>query len=122
VSYPAYVIWGETAPVYGAVALALCLVPTAATLLWAGWALDQSPEQQLGLVLGGTGVRMVFVLGAGLLLNSFVPYFQRQGFWLWILGFYLLTLFLEMVLIVTGRPAASERFEVVPRPSTSPNR
>jgi hypothetical protein len=108
-AYPAHALWGETAVIYGVVAVLLCLAPTTATLLWAGQALDGSAEQQLGLVLGGTGVRMVFVLGGGLLLYYSLPYFQQQSFWLWILAFYLFTLALEMVLIVRGRPVESER-------------
>jgi hypothetical protein len=105
-AYPARLWWGDAALVYSAVAVALCLVPTAATMLWAGWALRESPEQQLVMLLGGTGVRMGVVLGAGLILTSFVPYFGRQSFWLWLLVFYLITLTLEVVLVVGGRPAS----------------
>jgi hypothetical protein len=105
-AYPARHLWGDSALVYSAVAVALCLVPTAATMLWAGWALRQSPEQQLVMVLGGTGVRMGVVLGAGLVLTSFVPFFGQQSFWLWLLLFYLITLTLEMVLVVGGGPAS----------------
>jgi hypothetical protein len=108
-AYPAHLRWGDSAVVYSAVALLLCLVPTTATLLWAGWALEQSAEQQLGVVLGGTGVRMIFVLGLALVLHYSVPYFQQQSFWVWILVFYLVTLTLEMVLIVRDRQAADNR-------------
>jgi hypothetical protein len=107
--YPAWYQWGEPAVVYSSVAAVLCLLPTAATMLWAGWAYRQTPEQQLLMVLGGTGVRMGLVLGAGLILNTFVPYFQQQLFWVWLLVFYLLTLALEMILVVKGQPAASDR-------------
>lgn len=100
VSYPAFVLGGESALIYSAVALLLCLLPTVATLLWAGWAWNTTPEQQLTMILGGTGLRMTFVLGCGLLLYSAVPYFAQQSFWVWLLVFYLLTLALEMVLIV----------------------
>jgi hypothetical protein len=61
------------------------------------------------MVLGGTGVRMAFVLGTALLLHFTVPSFQKQGFWVWLLIFYLFTLALEMVLIVKGNPAAGNR-------------
>jgi hypothetical protein len=91
----------------GGVALLLCLVPTALTLVWAGWALRQKPEQQLAAVLGGTGVRLFVVLGAGLALTQWVPYYREQsGFWFWLLGCYLFTLALEMVLVLSGRPAS----------------
>jgi hypothetical protein len=107
-TYPARLWGGETALVYSTVAVALCLVPTAATMLWAGWAFRQSPEQQLAMLLGGTGVRMGVVLGAGLVLTSFVPLFGQPSFWLWLLAFYLITLTLEVVLVVRGRPASGE--------------
>src|SRR5262249_42028894 len=105
-AYPARLWWGDTALVYSAVAVALCLLPTAATMLWASWAFRQSPEQQLIMLLGGAGVRMSVVLGAGLILTSCVPFFGQQSFWLWLLVFYLVTLTLEMVLVVGGRPAS----------------
>jgi hypothetical protein len=99
---------GDPAVVHSGTALLLCLLPAAATLLWAGWAGRHSPEQQLLMVLGGTGVRMGVVLGAALALTSLVPYYHHQGFWLWLLLFYLLTLALEVVLVVKGNPASGE--------------
>jgi hypothetical protein len=106
-AYPAQLHWGEAALVHSAAAAGLCLVPTALTMLWTGWASRQSPEQQLVTVLGGTGVRMGVVLGAGLALYSWVPSFGQQSFWVWVLLFYLLTLALEMVLVVKGQPSAN---------------
>lgn len=101
---------GPEALVTSGVAALLCLVPTSATLLWAGWALDRAPEQQLAMVLGGTSVRMFGVLAGAWALQRWVPYFQEQtGYWGWILVFYLLTLALEMALILTGRSAVDER-------------
>jgi hypothetical protein len=52
------------------------------------------------VVLGGTGLRLFFVLGAGLVLTGAVPYFQLQSFWVWVLVFYLFTLALEMLLAI----------------------
>ena len=98
---------GDAAVAYSGTALALCLVPGVVTLLWAGWALDKSPEQQLTLVLGGTGMRLFVVLGAAWALFASVPYFrEHNGFWAWLLVFYLFTLALEMALLLAGRPAA----------------
>src|SRR5262249_45437091 len=116
-AYPAWLVGGDQGLAYSGVAVALCLVPTALTLLWADWANQQSPEQQLTMVLGGTGIRMGFVLGVGLLLYLLVPFFQKQSFWVWLLVFYLLTLALEMVLVVRSRTAAEQRPEPV---STAP--
>jgi hypothetical protein len=107
VAVPARRLWGDIALTYSAVALGLCLVPAAATLAWAGWALHRSAEQQLLVVLGGTGLRMFTVLTAALVLYTRVEYFQREhGFWVWVLVFYLFTLALEMGLVLAGRSAA----------------
>lgn len=99
-AYPAYLLWGASALVYSSAAFGLCLLPAALTMLWAGWAFNQTPDQQLTMVLGGTGVRMFLVLGAGMILYFAVPYFRQPGFWLWLLVAYLLTLTIEVVLIV----------------------
>jgi hypothetical protein len=104
VAVPSRWLWGDAAAVYSGVALLLCLAPTALTLVWSDWAFRQSAVQQLVVVLGGTGVRMAFVLAAAWALVTWVPYFQLQpGFWAWVLGAYLATLALETVLMVRGR-------------------
>ena len=72
--------------------------------------LRQTPDQQLVAVLGGTGVRLFFVLGAGAAVGAWVPDFHGPGFWVWLLVFYLLTLALEVTLLLSGPPAA-ERVE-----------
>jgi hypothetical protein len=104
---PARLLGGEHAVVYSLTALILCLIPTAMTLAWASRALQRSPSQAMLLVVGGTGVRMTFVLGAGLILYQAVPYFQQTSFWFWILGFYLVTLSLEMLVVRRLKPAGS---------------
>ena len=50
---------GDQAVVFLATALALCLAPAVVTLLWGERALRQSADQQLVMVLGGTGVLCV---------------------------------------------------------------
>jgi hypothetical protein len=105
-AYPAWLLGGEEALAHSAVALILCIVPTTATLLWAEWTTRQSPEQQLTMVLGGTGIRLGLVMGVGLLLYTLVPFFGKQSFWIWLLIFYLFTLALEMVLVVRSWSAA----------------
>jgi hypothetical protein len=86
-------------------ALSLCLVPTVATLIWSFWGMGQNPDQQLLAALGGTGVRMFFVLGVGLLLSVSVHFLeQHKGlFWLFVGVFYLSTLTLEMGLLLRAQ-------------------
>jgi hypothetical protein len=101
---PARYFWGDAALVYAGVAVGLCLVPAALTLAWSDWAFRHSPEQQLTMVLGGTGVRLFAVLGGAWALYSLVPYLSQQpGYWAWVFIFYMSTLALEMALILAGR-------------------
>jgi threonine/homoserine/homoserine lactone efflux protein len=103
---------GDSAVVFLGTALLLSLVPGVVTLLWGEWALNQSADKQLILVLGGTGVRMAFVLLAGWILFLWVPYYQRQNsFLVWLIVGYLFTLALDVTLLLAGRPneQASER-------------
>jgi hypothetical protein len=98
----AYLVWEDQREVvvgYSVAALTLCLVPATATLVWILWNASPSPDQQMVAVLGGTGVRMFFVLGAGLVMTSQVAFFQRRSFWIWLLVYYLFTLTLEMILL-----------------------
>ena len=106
-AYPARLVWGPPAIFYTAVALGICLPPAVVTLVWGRRALRQTPEQQLLLVVGGTGLRLVVVLGAGLTLYLLVPYFQQPGFWVALLVFYLFTLALETGLLL-GRSVAGD--------------
>jgi hypothetical protein len=103
-SYPAYLLGGDDGLLFSAVAAGLCMLPTAGTLLWCDLVLGSSPEQQLMAVFGSTAVRIVFVVGAAMVLYQFqdppLERFHSTSFWLWIIVFYLATLTLEMVLVV----------------------
>jgi threonine/homoserine/homoserine lactone efflux protein len=95
---------GDSALVFLGTGLLLCLVPGIVTLVWGERALRQSPDRQMILVLGGTGVRMAFVLLAGWTLFQYVPYYQRQGgFLIWLVVSYLFTLALDLVVMMAGR-------------------
>src|SRR5262245_29372009 len=100
-AYPAYRFGGPTMFHYSLAGLGLTLAPAMAAAAWREWAFGRSPEQQLLGVLGGAGLRMAVALGAGLGLYLGVPYFQGAGFWVWLLVFYLATLALEVVLVVS---------------------
>ena len=102
VLYPARELGGEHAVLFATVALLLCLVPTVVTLVWTRWAAQQSAEQQMVAVLGGTGVRMGVVLASGLILYRWVPSFAHMSFLFWLLVFYLVTLALEVTLLIAG--------------------
>lgn len=108
-SYPAWRLGGEAHLIYSGVALVLCTLPAAATLILDRLAVGGTPETQLVAVVGGMLMRMAAVLGGGLALSAFHPYFQGQAFWLWVAVFYLFTLALEMVLIVRGRSASGNQ-------------
>jgi hypothetical protein len=106
VALPSSYFWGNTAAVYSAVALALCLIPTASTLAWVGPVWQSSPEQQLIRVLAATGIRIILVLAGALALYLLFPYFQEgPGFLVWVVAFYLFTLGLETLLLVSRRSA-----------------
>ena len=98
---------GSQAVVFSGTAVLLCLAPTAASLVWAELALSKDPQTQLLMVLGGTGLRMFFVLAGGMALYLLVPYFQDGiAFWLWVMAVYPVTLALDVALILLGRSAA----------------
>jgi hypothetical protein len=106
-AYPVWLIWGWPAVLFSVTAGLLCYVPTSLTLIWCRWAFKEQPEHQLLAVMGGTGVRLLFVLGPGIALFFLVPIYKSPSFWIWIVVFYLYTLTLEMVLLT--RPTVQEQ-------------
>jgi type IV secretory pathway VirB2 component (pilin) len=109
--YPARWLGVEEASLFSSVAVLLCLLPAAATLAWAHRSAQRSPEQYVMAALGGTVVRMAVVLGVGLSLYLGLPDFHRTSFWIWVSVFYLFTLALEVILIVTSRTAEQGRLQ-----------
>ncbi len=112
VTYPARLLaerqqWDrpELTILWSATAALLCLVPTVLTLAWTRWAYAAQPEQQVVAILGGTAVRMAFVIAAAMALFLGLKEFEYQRFWVFVVVYYLFTLALEMVLIVRGAPA-----------------
>jgi hypothetical protein len=108
-AYLAYLLGGWDMVVFSAVAAGLCLVPTTATLVWTERTRRSAPEMQLLAVMGGTLVRMVFVIGMAMALYQTREYFHRQSFWIWVVVYYLVTLTLEMSLIVSRTENRGER-------------
>jgi hypothetical protein len=101
---PARFLGDQKVVAYSLVAMVICLIPAVLTLVWAYKVLSRSPAQAMLVATGGTGIRMMFVLGAGLVLNQAVPYFEHISFWFWIAGFYALTLGLETYLLRKMKP------------------
>lgn len=97
--YPAYLLWGDSAVLFSATAGIVCLVPAVLTLAWCQRALRGTAEQQLLSVLGSTGIRLFIVVAAGMVLYNFHRDFHSQRFWFWLIGFYLVTLTLEVILL-----------------------
>lgn len=104
---------GDSAVVFIATGLGLCLLPAVGTLLWGHRALQQNAEQQLAMVLGSTGGRMIFVLLAGWTLYQYVPYYRRHAsFLIWLAVCYLFTLALDMALLLAGRNEGEPRSSI----------
>jgi hypothetical protein len=96
---------GDAAVVFLGTALLLCLAPGVVTLVWGESVFRQSPDKQLILVLGGSGMRMAFVLLAGWMLYLWAPFYRQQAsFLIWLVVGYLYTLALDMTLLLAGRP------------------
>jgi hypothetical protein len=106
VALPArYLGGGDGAVAQSGLAALLCLMPATAVMAWSQWAFRKGGDQQLYAVLGGGGVRMFFVLGAGFLLSEVLGWYRGQiGFWIWLGVFYLSTLALEIVLLLRSSP------------------
>lgn len=101
---------GDAAVVFLGTGLLLCLAPGLVTLIGGEWALRQSADKQLILILGGSGVRMAFVLLTGWTLYLWAPYYQRQtGFLIWLIVGYLFTLALDVSLLLAGSTEFSVR-------------
>jgi type IV secretory pathway TrbL component len=109
VAYPAWRLVGDGALIQSAAAMLACLVPAAATLAFTCWAFRQTAEQQVLAVFGGTGVRMLVVLGIGWLMYSSVPMLQAESFWFWLVFFYLVTLAAEVGLVLRGQAKVEAR-------------
>jgi hypothetical protein len=109
VAIPArYLGGGDEAVAQSGLAALLCLAPAAAVMAWSQWAFRKGGDQQLYAVLGGGGVRMFFVLGAGFLVSEVLGWYRGQiGFWIWLGIFYLFTLALEIVILLKANPQRS---------------
>jgi hypothetical protein len=94
-------VWGDTVAFAGLIALIVCLVPAALTLVLSERALTWPPEYQVTAILGSTAIRIIVVGFVALALyQRFETLRGESGFWTWILAFYLLTLALEVTALL----------------------
>ena len=98
-------------------AVLLCLLPAVGTLLLAGWTERRSPVEALGFLLMAPVVRLVVVIGAGVLLGAAVPALRAEParFAFWGAGMYLVTLVAETTVLLAG---TKPKGESVPRAPT----
>ena len=99
---PGWLLGGPKAVLQSGVALLVCVVPAMGTLWWALRA-GPTPEKQLLATLGGSGIRMLVVLAAGLVLHLGWPNTFDDYLWIWIAVFYIILLALETALLVMSK-------------------
>jgi hypothetical protein len=99
-------LWGDSALLFSGVACLLCLLPGVATLYWCLKTSRTAPQQVVLAVMGGMGLRILFVLGVGMVLFQTIPDLHYQRFWVWILVFYVYTLMLEVGLVLRQQGGA----------------
>jgi hypothetical protein len=91
-------------------AMVLCLVPAIVTLVLAERARRWPQHVQVAVLLGGTGIRMLVVAVAAIVLSRAVAALALEtGFIGWVIGFYLVTLAVEAYIVARcySAPAGS---------------
>src|SRR5262245_13938725 len=81
---PAWLWLGDNAVLQSSVALAICLIPAVATMIWATRAWKHAPDMQRLAALGGSGIRLGATLGAGAFLYFRYPETFTAAFWGWV--------------------------------------
>lgn len=97
---PGGLLLGESGVAFPAVAALLCVVPACVTFLLARLTREVAPEQEMWVILGGSGLRMFLVLLGAIALKASVSYFEPFSFLLSVLFFYMFTLLVEVMLLV----------------------
>lgn len=87
----------------------LCLIPALATLLLALRSAQRPPEERVVAVLGSVVIRMIVILGGGVVLYFSFPVFRDQRWVLltWGLIFYLTTLAVETAMVMASLKRAA---------------
>jgi len=100
---PAWWLGGRAALEGLTIAAVLCLLPGCLMFLFVS-RMVTSDSQMAIVVLGGAGLRMLFVLAGMLAMQSLRPELGFREFVVWLLVFYLVMLAVETVLVLK-RPA-----------------
>jgi len=100
IALPGGLLLGESGVVFPAVAALLCVVPACVTFLLARLTREVAPEQEMFVILGGSGLRMFLVLIGAMALKAGAPYFEPFSFLISVLFFYMFTLLIEVMLLV----------------------
>jgi len=107
-----YLRWQKEGLLCAAITGGICLVPTSISLAWSLLAASRSGPEQLLALMGGMGLRMLFVLAVGLLVflswkNWFEEPKEREyAYWGSLLVGYLMGLGLETFLLARQNRSA----------------
>lgn len=90
-----------------AAAAGVCLPIGLASLLAGRWSIGRGPAWQVGILLGGAGVRIPVAMAAGLVLAWRFPILDATSFWIWMALAYLVMLGVEVILLMGSLPGAT---------------
>ena len=104
--------WQKDGLICAAITGGICLLPTAISLAWSLLAARRSGSEQLLAMMGGMGLRMLFVLAVSVLIFlSWKPWFEEvqereHAFWGSLLMGYLFSLGWETFVLVRRNQSA----------------
>lgn len=99
-SAPAFLWGGREEVVRLAAAAGVCVPLSLASYQASKWSLPRGPLWQMGVLLGGSLVRMFLALALALLLYFTVPALKSSSFLIWVAMTYVLALAVEASLLV----------------------
>jgi predicted neutral ceramidase superfamily lipid hydrolase len=97
-SWPAWRLAGADGLTGLSIAAALCTVP--GLIVFALAAAMRGPSQGVVIALGGTALRLVFVLVGALAVQAVQPQLRFREFLVWLLAYYVIMLAAETLLVV----------------------
>jgi hypothetical protein len=93
---------GSPLLIQAATAYALTALPALFTFVLTSWAFATAPDLRMLASQAGSMIRLMLALGGGIVLALLADRetFATAAFWLWLAGFYLVFLTLEITLLV----------------------